>query len=137
MSESGTKEPCQSRAEGLLTELSPSETAIGGSHRKKVIRRGLCWILDSADEIAMLPECEESHVLQRLPRRRLDCRCGTLQILPKVHGSIPIVYQVSGYIVYRRFVLWVHRPGRVGGIDRKGGKEMWVSKVRRPEQHRE
>jgi two-component system, NtrC family, sensor kinase len=59
MSKSGTKELCQSRPEGLLIELSPSETEIGGSHRKKVIRRGLCWILDSADEIAMLPEWEE------------------------------------------------------------------------------
>ena len=39
--------------------VSPSETAIGGSHRKKVIRRGLCWIPDSA-EIAMLPGWEES-----------------------------------------------------------------------------
>jgi hypothetical protein len=41
-------------------DWSPSETAIGGSHRKKVIRRGLCWILDSADEIAMLPGWQES-----------------------------------------------------------------------------
>jgi hypothetical protein len=29
----------------------------------------------------------------------------------KSNVSIPIVYQFSGYIVYRRFVLWVHRPG--------------------------
>ena len=36
-----------------------------------------------------------------------------LQTLRKVHVNIPIVYQFSRYIVYRRFTV----PVRVGGID--------------------
>ena len=58
--EASASEPLQKCQKRIAVEVnvSPSETAIGGSHRKKVIRRGLCWILDSADEIAMLPGWE-------------------------------------------------------------------------------
>jgi hypothetical protein len=80
--------PAEADVEG---NVSPSETAIGGSHGKKVIRRGLCWILDSADEIAMLPGWQESKGACAEKATGVDWIAGALL---KHYEKVMLVYQL-------------------------------------------
>jgi hypothetical protein len=100
--------PAEADVEG---NVSPSETAIGAlTGRKSSVEAFVgFWILLMKSQCSPDGKIRKAHVLKAtaeaisLPVRYLKQK--------KSNVSIPIVYQFSGYIVYRQFVLWVHRPG--------------------------
>jgi hypothetical protein len=69
MSKSGTKELCQSRPEGLLIELNPSETEIGGSQGRKLSVEAFVgfWILLMKSQCSLDGKNRKAQVPKRLP----------------------------------------------------------------------